>query len=264
MFSRLGSLAILLYFVSFAGCQSRVNPSFAVTMDQANVAWSAMRDAPKPLARPVIVLGGIYDPGFAAAHVARRVRAIAGDHAPVIHVGFLETGSFDRSARKVIAAVDDRFPSEDAERTVEVDAIGFSMGGLVARYAASDMYAASTGRRLNIRRLFTVSSPHQGAKLAWVPTFDSRVVDMRADSQFLQRLNAEHRDYELYAYTRLGDEVVGERNSAPPDVSPMWLDKHHGFGHSGAYHDTRILADIARRLRNESPLATDPPAPLPE
>jgi hypothetical protein len=235
-------------------------------MADAKVAWSAMRDEPKALQRPIVVLGGIYDPGIAAARVEKSMREIVADvdDDRIIHIGFLECGSFDRSAAKVIAAVNKRFPSDDPMQTIEVDVIGFSMGGLVARYAASDMYAEASGRRLRIHRLFTVSSPHQGAKLAWVPTFDKRVIDMRAESPFLDQLNAESCGYEVITYARLGDAVVGEANACiPPDEAPRWVSKHRGLSHMSAYRDTRILADIARRLRRETPLSTDPPASLP-
>jgi len=248
------------------GCSNskQVNPSFAVTMKEATTAWSVMREHPKPFARPVIVLGGIYDPGLAAHHVAKELKEIAGDDAPVLAIGFLEAGSFDRSAKKVIDAVHKKFPSNDPSTTVEVDVIGFSMGGVVARYAASDFYAFKSGKRLNVRRVFTVSSPHQGATLADIPSFDSRVINMREGSAFLKTLNEEQCDYKLFTYARLGDGVVGEQNAAPPGHTPWWTSKHHGLSHASAYGDKRILGDIARRLRNEKPFTTEPPAPLPD
>jgi hypothetical protein len=248
------------------GCAAPpVNPSFSISRADAEIAWAAMKDQSKPLQRPVIVLGGIYDPGIAADHVASQIREVTGgggDH-PIIHIGFLDTLSFDGAAHKVFDAVNKRFPSDNPNLTVEVDVIGFSMGGLVARYAASDLYAAKAGRRLRIRSLFTVSSPHLGAKLAWVPTFDGRIIDMRRDSDFMTRLNAEPRPYEIIPYARLGDSVVGEHNAAPPGQTPHWIAKSFSLSHISAYTDRRILADIARRLRGEEPLAHDPAAPLP-
>jgi len=264
---RLLPFALLgLIAVASCGCASAspANPSFPITMDEAVTAWSVMRENPKPLARPVIVLGGIYDPGLAAHHVAGELKEIAGDDAPVLAIGFLEAGSFDRSAKKVIAAVHKKFPSDDPSTTVEVDVIGFSMGGVVARYAASDFYAFKSGTRLNVRRVFTVSSPHQGATLADIPSFDSRVINMREGSTFLKTLNAEQCEYELITYARLGDGVVGEENAAPPGHTAWWTSKHRGLSHASAYGDKRILGDIARRLRDEQPFTTEPPAPLPD
>jgi hypothetical protein len=256
---------ILIVLASYAsGCAAKpVNPSFAITMNEARTAWSAMAERPVALARPVIVLGGIYDPGIAANIIARRIKEIAGPDAPVVHIGFLDTLTFDRSSQKIIDAVDERFPSSTDDGTIEVDVIGVSMGGLVARHAASELFFTQSARKLKIKRLFTISSPHCGAKLAWVPTLDRRIIDMRYGSAFLQTLNAEAISYELIAYARLGDQVVGERNAAPPGMTPLWIAPPGGFSHGGAYGDTRILADIARRLRAEEPIATDPPVPLP-
>jgi|RhiMethySRZTD1v2_1073278.scaffolds.fasta_scaffold00293_32 hypothetical protein len=262
---RIPEIALGVSALLLAGCSQQVNPSFPLTSDDAKVAWSAMADNPKPLARPILVLGGIYDPGLAAAQVEHSLREIVGeaDHGRIVHVGFLDTLSFDGAVAKAIEALDKALPSNDPAQTTEVDVIGFSMGGLVARYAASDMYAARYGRRLHIHRLYTVSSPHRGAKLAWVPMPDSRVSDMRSGSDFLQRLNSEAPPYEIVAYARLGDEVVGEHNAAPPGQTPHWLSKQV-FSHASAYSDKRILADIARRLRDEEPFAREPASPLPE
>jgi pimeloyl-ACP methyl ester carboxylesterase len=147
--------------------------------------------------------------------------------------------------------------------TVEVDVIGFSMGGLVARHAARPN---SLGKRLNIRRLFTISSPHRGARLASLPTVDQRMIDMRPGSAFLADLNSHlsEADYELLAYTRLGDMIVGPENAAPPGMSPWWVaNASFSLAHISAGADPRILADIARRLRNEPPFTTTPASPLP-
>ena len=96
-----------------------------------------------------------------------------------------------------------------------------------------------------------------------VPTFDQRVIDMRSGSEFLDRLNAAPRRYELIPYARLGDMVVGEENAAPPGETAWWLAKSGGPAHMLAATDARILADIARRLRGEEPLTISPAAPLP-
>ncbi len=260
------NVLLLAIATALAGCAHHpVNPSFPLTSADAKVAWSAMQEDPKPLARPIVVLGGIYDPGWAAASVERDLRTIANEahENNIIHVGFLDTLSFDGAAEKFITAVDKQFASNNPTQTIEVDVIGFSMGGVVARYAASDIYAAKSGRRLRIHRLFTVSSPHIGAKLAWVPVPDTRVSDLRCGSGFLDQLNAESHPYEIISYARLGDEVVGERNAAPPGQTPYCLSKQ-GFSHASAYNDARILADIGRRLRYEEPFTLDPPAPLPQ
>jgi hypothetical protein len=64
---------------------------------------------------------------------------------------------------------------------------------------------------------------------------------------------------------RLGDGIVGARYAAPPNTAPRWVPTPPlGDSHNGASKDPRILADILRRLRGESPITTTPQAPLPD
>ena len=60
----------------------------------------------------------------------------------------------------------------DDSTTYEVDVIGQSMGGLIAVYAALD--DPTLGKRVKIRRLYTICSPLQGAKLATLPELRGR------------------------------------------------------------------------------------------
>src|SRR6185436_8168056 len=134
--------------------------------------------------------------------------------------------SFDDCRRKVIEAVDRKWPSDDRNATVEVDVIGLSMGGLVARYCAAE--PTMDGRRLNVHRLFTVSSPHQGATRAQsLPPLLKMQIDMRPQSDFLRRLEAAEQECncEIYPYVRLEDEIVGEQYASPPGKQAWWVSK---------------------------------------
>ncbi len=81
-FPRICGLFLLLILP--VGCAPQpVNPSFAVSDDEAKRAIKAMSSDPKPLERPVVVLGGYHDPGIGptaflsklrAADIARRLR----------------------------------------------------------------------------------------------------------------------------------------------------------------------------------------------
>ena len=182
--------------------------------------------------------------------------------------------SFDACREHVIEAVQAAWPSDDPDTTVEVDVVAFSMGGLIARYAAAEPELSDDGetkRRLKIARLFTISTPHRGASLAslTVPflTLDPRLLDMRPDSDFIATLNErfDGQAYELYPYTRTGDWVVDEANTAPPGMTAWWVaNPPLNRPHQEAYRDPRIEADILRRLRNEEPLTTTPAAALPD
>jgi hypothetical protein len=183
---------ILAIGLACAGCASDtpMNPSFPLTRDVAAAALKQMQRDQRALPRPVIVLGGIHDPGFVAPHIADVIRDSVPDRTLVMDVSFFETGSFEKCGAKLIRMIDERFPSDDPSHTIEVDVVAFSMGGLVARLAASDAWADTHGRRLRMTRLFTISTPHQGADLAGLPTLDDRVKSMREGSAFLEQLNS--------------------------------------------------------------------------
>jgi pimeloyl-ACP methyl ester carboxylesterase len=289
------------------GCAKQPpNPSFNVSNDDAKAALREMRRDAKPLPRPLVVLGGLQDPGIAVSVLCDDFRRLSGDDPRVIGVSFFFAGNFDNCRKRVIDAVDEAFPSDDPVWTTEVDVVAVSMGGLVARYAAAapapeearasaapDQTPTTTGaeteppkassgapaRRLRIARLFTISSPHRGAALAFLPTLNPLQIDMRAGSKFLRRLDAcdglaaddaslaqtrPSTGYELIPYVRLNDMIVGESNAAPTGWTPRWVPAEpFQDSHLFAIADPRIVADIARRLRGEPPLTTDPPAPLP-
>jgi hypothetical protein len=297
LFPVLAPLAALLVAM---GCATHApNPSFNVSNDDARAALREMKHDAKPLPRPLVILGGLDDPGVATMVLGDDFREITGDDSRVIGVSFFFCGSFDGCRKRVIDAVDKAFPSDDPVWTTEVDVVAVSMGGLVARYAAApprarQATATATAtatanaasqpttdraptRRLHIARLFTISSPHRGAALAFLPTFNQLQIDMRAGSRFLQRLDAydelieagsaqtrPYDSYELIPYVRLDDVIVGERNAAPAGWTPWWVPAEpFQDSHMFAIADPRIVADIARRLRGEPPLTSDPPAPLP-
>jgi len=264
---RLAFAGLLVAVATMAtGCTADdpLNPSFALTLADSKLALREMAREPRPYNRPVVVLGGIYDPGVVASVLGDKFRRLSGEPDQVISVSFFGQGSFDRCRERVIRRVDEAFPTDDPDRTVEVDVVGVSMGGLVARYAAAPR--ADGGRTLRIRRLFTISTPHRGAQMATLPTIDRRTLDMRPGSAFLDGLDnaLAAQDYLIIPYTRLDDAVVGEANTAPTGRAPFWVPNVPGsFAHMFAMEDPRILADIARRLRGETPFTIEPPMPLP-
>lgn len=253
---------------SAPGCStSPRNPSFDVSAAQARRALREMRQSPRDLERPVLVLDGIGPP-LASWILTDRLKRLVGDRR-VVGVTFAFAGSFEDCRGRVVAAVERHFPSDDPHYTREVDVVGVSMGGVVARYAASPP-AGARGKRLRVATLFTISSPHRGAEMAALPALLGRLqVDLREGSTFLRRLDrreaaAQAPARRVVAYARLGDQVVGEHNAAPPGHAPLWLPSLPlEPAHLTCFTDPRIVADIARRLRGEPPLAAGPPRPPP-
>lgn len=256
----------LLLTLAGLGCSNAgpVNPSFAVTMAEARQAMREMA-APRPLARPLVIVGGYLDPNVSPTYLKHQIHKVSGDERIIgVMVGFHD--SFDECRRAVIDAVDRAFPGDDPLWTSEVDVIGVSLGGLVARYAAAESRDADHPRRLRIARLFTISSPHQGAALANFAALNEWHRDMVSGSPFMLYLGGcdAAAGYELYPYARLRDHLVGEELASPAGHTPIWLAPPPlEGGHGGAWRDHRIIADIARRLRGESPFSTEPRAPLP-
>jgi hypothetical protein len=249
--------------VLLTSCQSpKVNPSFDVTTEEASNILEQMAANPVAAKRPVVVIGGYLDPGIAPGIIAHRLGAYFTEVTVVpIIVGFQST--FDACRDTVIEAVEAATQEATHGATEGVDVIGASMGGLVARYAALEI----EGRPgLETIRLFTIGTPHLGARVAELPSLNQLHLDMRKDSPFMAMIRDSESeiDYQIVPYTLLGDDIVGEENTAPSGQTPYWLDKGgSAFAHFEAMIDERIFADIVRRLRDEEPLSSEPPAPLP-
>ena len=137
-----------------------MNPSFAITVEEGESAFEEMVRGARRFERPVVVIGGYLDPGVGAWVLAKNLRRLTTEPNQVIEVPLFSTMTFDACRARVVEKVEARFPSANPERTVEVDVVGISMGGLAARDAAT---AREGERRLAVRRLFTISTPHGGA-----------------------------------------------------------------------------------------------------
>ena len=239
------------------------NPSFPLELDAARDAWRQMDAQPRPPLRPVVVIGGIFDSPARVQRLAARLRQLTADDAPVVAVSVRDAASFDAAVADLRAALA-ALPGAAGGAAPQVDVVGVSMGGLVARYAALAPHPP-----LVVRRLFTLASPHRGARTAVLPMPQTRVRDMRAGSAFLRALDAglpaqTAAGMEVVAYVRLGDAVVGAASAAPPGQAPFWLaNQPWQLAHSQIDGDERILVDIARRLRGEAAFATQPAAALP-
>jgi hypothetical protein len=240
------------------------NPGFRLTPSEAQRAIDEMRESPKALVRPLVVIGGIFDP-FRARVLAHFFGGITrGSKIRSINVGFCQ--SFERCRQRTIATVDKTFPGGDADFTTEVDVVGMSLGGLVGRFCAAPSRDLGRPRRLKIRRLFSISSPHAGAKVANLISLTEYHREFRPGSDFLNRLAAHDTlaEYEVYPYVLIDDDVVGEKFAAPPGKDPHWLGNASFLRpHLAAMTDQRILADISRRLRGEEPFSVARPLPRP-
>jgi hypothetical protein len=258
------SAALLICLVG-AGCMAVGGEHEGFPAPRAGVEAERQRmiDTPIGLERPLLVIGGWRTPSIIAMILARDLCTLTGaERSRAAALGVLTCNTMDAAIHRAIVTVERRWPSEDPAMTTDVDVVAISMGGLVARAAA---LPDPDGKRkqLNIHRLFTLGTPHRGAALANRIVIDQLGRDMRTGSAFLGGLDEGFRTsvYELICYARTCDVMVGATNSAPEGREPFWLHGPKLFSHSTTWSNQLIRIDIARRLRNEEPLALQPSPP---
>jgi|GEM_PF-678346 len=267
-------IAAPLFFACLAptlvlgGCGYTAGPKnerFTMTRREVSEDLARMRAEPVALERPVVILNGYRGPGFALQPFLRRMAFLTSGNRRDWHaVNYSEVNSISRAAEIAVNAVEARWPSDDPHETIEIDVIGISMGGLVAREAAiSPEERGRSGKRLHIVRLYTIGTPHRGAAIARRVGWSTSAWQMQPGSSFLAELDAAlaSADYELIAYAQLNDTWVGDGNTSPPGQDPIWAPGTHVLSHFRMTGNRLITGDIARRLRGEEPIAE--PGPIP-
>lgn len=238
-----------------------VNPDFQISREALAEEQARMAANPKALARPVLVLAGWRSPAITARVVARSLERLTSQHsADFLVLAYPMLASFDSIVERVQRRAAQAFPGAGNNCSAPLDVVAISMGGLVARAAAIDSPAPG----LAITRLFTIATPHRGARLArWIRP-DHAAGVMRPGSAPLARLDTAlgSRRYELVCYAQLRDWWIGTASAAPPGHDPCWTDVQVPIGralsHFVVNRNPLITIDIARRLRGETPLARRP------
>jgi hypothetical protein len=249
------------------------NPAYPATNAEVDQAIEQMEATPVGLQRPVVVLSGWRSPSLTGRNLAERIREVTGAKEDrVISISYVWSAGIDGIADTVAQKVADEYgtttdPLTGQQWTVEVDVVAISMGGLVARAAWAD--PGEVGRasdvRLNIQTLYTLGSPHRGAKLAEWIRLDESGRQMRPGSAFLASLDeatlGDEHDLTIVPYATLRDTWVGATNASPTGQDPIWVPGRIVLSHHLISLDDRILADLGRRLRGETPLgeASRPP-----
>jgi pimeloyl-ACP methyl ester carboxylesterase len=210
------------------------------------------------LDRPVLVLSGYRAPGVMGGNMARRLASLLG--APLDDfrmISYPHMGDLDRVAHAVDRVVRREFP-----RDQEFDVVGISMGGLIARMLASDEYARECGlQRLRLRNLFTMATPHGGAKIAAHIHVDKAATEMQIGSPRLAWLNSLPRNYDLHCYAILNDITVGAKQTALDRDHPMWVRGTPLFSHSLITEHPLVVLDVAARLANLPGVLDKSPVP---
>lgn len=263
--------AMVLVFSAAGGCGylGPENPAISYSAAEARTAMTEMAASPVQLDRPVIVLAGYRGPPSEAAGLATTLAAAtSGNPEDFLPVSYPDLDDLDAMADRVIREVEARWPSPRADETIEVDAVVISLGGLVSRWATVapaeraafrgwvDLPASMPTRRLRIRRMFSIVSPHRGVNVL-IPLIASPVLrDMDAGSPLIQELDRRwiRAEYGVVAYGVRRDSIVDPEDAAPPGRGVIWIRGSLILSHWAAIREPRFHADIARRLRGELPL----------
>jgi hypothetical protein len=241
------------------------NPAFPVTRSEALAELARLRASPAPLERPVLILGGWRAPRISAFGLERILRPVTSNRPEdFLTVTYPLASSLDAACRVALRRLHERFGSTGPGLGAPIDVVGISMGGLVARLAALPPSARkdlgdADAPRLLVHRLFTLATPHRGARLARWFALDPASRLMRPGSPALAALDrADLRD-RIVPYAMLGDWWVGASRAAPPGADPIWIAPETPLerilAHFLINRNPQIVADLARRLRGESPLA---------
>jgi hypothetical protein len=229
----------------------RANGSIGEELARARADLRRMADDPRPIVRDVFVVPGYRAHDSLGEHLARALRACVTEPRRVVSKGHQKCATFECSMDVCRRAIDEAFGAG-----AELDFVGVSMGGLLGRALAEPEHGG-----LNIRRLFTISTPHRGANLANLVAPDLAAKDMIPGSDRLHWLDErlERSPYAMRCYARTRDWWVGSENTAPTGRSAIVLRSPiHTLSHLLVTRDPRIVADIARHLRDEEPAFTDP------
>jgi hypothetical protein len=236
------------------------NPDFHLDDAALEADLARMAREPRALDRPVVILGGWHSPGVANWGVESVLRPhTSGRREDFLSITYPLKLSVGGAAAAAAAGMRGAGLWER-----ELDLIGISMGGVIARGLAGGTFGHG---ELRVRRIFTIATPHRGAKVARVAMVDRCAWELRPGSKLINGLNGcNGSGPELVCYGVLRDWWIGARNTAPPWMQPHWIDVPPGVGrlcsHFAINHDRRVLVDIARRLRGEEPIArraSEPP-----
>jgi len=237
------------------------NPAFDCAHEALAEKARALAAHHKPLARPVLVFSGYRVPGIFGGQLATSLaRLTSGNTSDFRMFAYPFDGDIEPLVNRLAKKVGKEFGTDaSGDTTIPFDVVGISMGGIVGRLAAARARQRPAGvPRINIRNLFTIATPHRGARLALKIHVDRAATDMQPNSPFLAKLDeyAKSDDYTLLPYATLNDITVGAGNCSPHGSHPIWIRGTRRFAHTTVTMHPAIALDIALRLRGEQPLGT--------
>jgi pimeloyl-ACP methyl ester carboxylesterase len=255
----------LALVVLLSGCTTLTAPSKdnPLPSSELRTELEQMRADPVELDHPVVVIDGWLNYGGAGV-ITRELKELTGGEEDLfVKYNYpLIFSTLESNARKIVKIVEERWPSDDPEWTTEIDVVGFSMGGLIARVAAEAPREGKKPRkRLKVKRLFTISAPHKGTGwwIRWAAIDQMSWAVSLYGGNYRTWLNERlvEADYDLYCYGQ-GNDWISGNNFEAAGHREIKARGQFMFSHTSSYGNYRHLADIAARLRGEDPIVPDP------
>lgn len=199
--------------------------------------------SPRALARPVLVISGWMYPSALLSPITNALLACTTNGREWVHVsGCPFHLPIQRLAKRLVLRY------QDLSDRYGVDVIGVSMGGIVAREAAR----SRSQPRLRVVRLFTLGTPHGGARALAKLAPHHQAQQLARGSRFLDDLNADptSRDFPIETFGLAGDHLV-----SPQSAHAVSTRRNHWNNalmllpaHSALHRDPRIIATLVGRL----------------
>lgn len=188
--------------------------------------------------RPVVLLHGIDDTSV----LFSRLRPFLEKQGREVHVLDMVPNNgaagLEALAQQVASYVAEAIRHEEL-----IDLVGFSMGGVVARY-----YVQRLGGAKKVRRLVTISSPHRGTWTAYF-RWNPGARQLRPGSAFLQDLNRDRDGLRDLGFTSIWSPldlmIVPATSSVIPEARSIAL---FVAAHAVMMRNRRVLEQIERAL----------------
>jgi len=152
------------------------------------------------------------------------------------------SGGIEKVSQNLKNQIDDRFGETD-----KISLIGFSMGGIVARY-----YLQCLGGASRVENFFSIATPHKGSYWAYLPYPTQGVKQLRPNSEFLKKLEKREsrlKGINLFSYwTPLDTSIV-------PSSSSYWKiaenKKFYSLLHLFIIFNRRVIAEVISKLQDK-------------
>jgi len=141
---------------------------------------------------PVILIHGIDD----SVRLFRRMQPFLEQRGFSVH-SFNLTPNDGKASLSVLARQVERYVRERLAAAQAFDIVGFSMGGLIARY-----YLQRLGGLTRVRRVITIAAPHHGTWTAYLRN-NPGARDMRPGSPFLKDLDRDADSLRRLSFTSI-------------------------------------------------------------